>query len=186
MLPDSENLCKAIYQALRAALGLSDSEANAHLFRAYQDPPPPEPEPGSNVCYYWLETDTGSSFLRETTVTDSVPEAASCILCRLILVFYGPDCETWAHRCRNFLFLDGAGMPRQILRSRGLFPVPDRGAPAIVYEEEGKTWRKRADLVLRASLLDHADYASVLNPGEPIAVNTVSEAPEVFVQVSGG
>ena len=46
------------------------------------------------------------------------------------------------------LYLDGAGFPRRILRSAGIFPVPDPPQPSILHEEEGSLWRKRADLMV--------------------------------------
>ena len=184
MYPDSPILRRALYLALQSALGLSDAEANACLFRGYSDNPPAEPAPSRNVCYYHLQSDSQASVLRETKIKNNIPQSFSFISCKILLVFYGPDCEAWAHRAVTFLFLDGAGKPRQILRNVGLYLVPVTDPPSVLYEEEGKTHRKRADLTVHARLVNNTDYAPVLAPDEPIPVNTVSETPDVSVHVS--
>ncbi len=73
---------------------------------------------------------------------------------QLIIVCYGPDCEEYAHRIRSMLYLDGSGFPRQILREAGAYPVPDPPQPAILHEEEGSLWRKRADLTVSLRVRD--------------------------------
>ena len=158
MFPDNHALNQAIYHALRAALLLSPEEASAHLFRAYADPPPVEPTPSENVCYYHLQTDPNPAVLQEILLDSDTPEVFSFIPCTLTLVCYGPDCEAWAHRLQSFLFLDGAGEPRQLLRSAGLFPIPSRRPPSVLFEESGKTFRKRADLVIPLRLRSNESY----------------------------
>ena len=158
MFPDNHALNQAIYHALRAALLLSPEEASAHLFRAYADPPPAEPSTSATVCYYHLQTDPNPAVLQETSLESDTPEIFSFIPCTLTLVCYGPDCEAWAHRLQSFLFLDGAGEPRQLLRSAGLFPIPSRRPPSILFEESGKTFRKRADLVIPLRLRSNESY----------------------------
>ena len=158
MYPDSRTLYPTVFQALRAALLLSPEEASAHLFRAYADPPPAEPSPSENFCYYHFQTDPNSAVLQETLLDSDTPEVFSFIPCTLTLVCYGPDCEAWAHRLQSFLFLDGAGEPRQLLRSAGLFPIPSRRPPSILFEESGKTFRKRADLVIPLRLRSNESY----------------------------
>ena len=185
MFPDSADLRRAVYQALQSSLGLTDAEANVHLFRGYSDNPPVEPTPSQNVCYYHLQSDSQASMLQETKIKNNTPQNFSVIPCKLLFVFYGPDCEAWAHRAVTFLFLDGTGKPRQILRNAGLYLVPVIDPPSVLYEEEGKIRRKRADLTIYARLLNNTDYASVLAPNVPISVPTVSETPDVSVHVSG-
>ena len=158
MYPDSRTLYPTVFQALRAALLLSPEEASAHLFRAYADPPPAEPSPSENFCYYHFQTDPNSAVLQETLLDSDTPEVFSFIPCTLTLVCYGPDCEAWAHRLQSFLFLDGAGEPRQLLRSAGLFPIPSRRPPSVLFEESGKTFRKRADLVIPLRLRSNESY----------------------------
>ena len=158
MYPDDRTLYPAVFQALRAALLLSPEEASAHLFRAYANPPPAEPSPSETFCYYHLQTDPNPAVLQETFLESDTPEVFSFIPCTLTLVCYGPDCEAWAHRLQSFLFLDGTGEPRQLLRSAGLFPIPSRRPPSILFEESGKTFRKRADLVIPLRLRSNESY----------------------------
>ena len=171
MYPDSPILHSALWQALRAALTLSEEEASAHILRAWTDAPPAEPSPDESLCYYHLQADASAPLLEETEIAGSVASVSSFIPCRLILVFYGPEAEAWALRCGSFLFLDGPDSPRQILRAVGLYPVPTHAAPAVFYEEIGKTRRKRADLSLPLRLLSNADW--------PTPVPLISEAPAV-------
>ena len=158
MYPDDRTLYPAVFQALRAALLLSPEEASSHLFRAYANPPPVEPSTSEDFCYYHLQTDPNSAVLQETSLDSDTPEVFSFSPCTLTLVCYGPDCEAWAHRLQSFLFLDGAGEPRQLLRSVGLFPIPYRRPPSILFEESGKTFRKRADLVIPLRLRSNESY----------------------------
>ena len=78
----------------------------------------------------------------------------------------------------EFLFLDGKGMPRQILRETGIFPVSNGYGPEVIYEESGKVWRKRADLVVPVRVRVNEEYGSVLS-GESMEIGTVSEAPKI-------
>ena len=158
MYPDDRTLYPAVFQALRAALLLSPEEASSHIFLAYANPPLAEPSPSENFCYYHLQTDPNPAVLQETLLESNTPEVFSFIPCTLTLVCYGPDCEAWAHRLQSFLFLDGAGEPRQLLRSAGLFPIPSRRPPSVLFEESGKTFRKRADLVIPLRLRSNESY----------------------------
>ena len=184
MFPDAPSLRLAVFRALQAALSLSPEEASHHIVRAYADPPPTEPAPTENVVYYHLATDPGLSDLRESSIENAVPLVSSFIPCRLTLVFYGSSCEAWACRAADFLFLDGHGKPRQILQSVGLYLIPSSPIPSVLHEESGKTFRKRADLVLRARLLSNEFYASVLDPASPIPVSTITSPPSVSVHLS--
>ena len=175
MFPDSPSLRQAVFQALIKALMLSPEEASAHIFRAYADPPPAEPSPSETVCYYHLQTDPNPAVLQETILESDTPEVFSFIPCTLTLVCYGPDCEAWAHRVQHFLFMDGAGEPRQLLHAASLFPVPSSRPPTILYEESGKTFRKRADLVIPMRLLTNEPYK---------LVPTVESPPDVSVHYS--
>ena len=58
-----------------------------------------------------------------------------------------------------FLYLDGAGLPRQILRKAGIYPVPDPPAPQLLYEPEGSLWRRRADLTISLRIRDDLVYS---------------------------
>ena len=180
MFPDQQEMQQAVYQALRAALGLTETEGSRHLARAYQDSPPMNPGPGMNVCYYQLVTEAQGKETMEMSVYDHVPCVYQFVPAQLVVVFYGPACERWAHRCQEFLFLDGNGMPRQILRETGIFPVPAMLTPSVLYEENGKTWRKRADLVVPVRIRVHEEYGSVIS-GETTEVGTITEAPEIIM-----
>ena len=78
---------------------------------------------------------------------------------QLLIVCYGPACEAYAHKIRSFLYLDGAGLPRQILRKAGIYPVPDPPAPHLLYEPEGSLWRRRADLTIPLRIVDTLVYS---------------------------
>ena len=184
MYPDSPNLYRAVWRALGSALALPEKEASVHILRAYADAPPAEPPPSETVCYYHLQTSAPSSMLEERSIQESSPFVSSFIPCSLILVFYGPSCEAWAHRCENFLFQDGPDSPRSILRSVGLYLIPSHSAPSILFEETGKTRRKRADLVIPARLLSNASYAPADSPDEPITVPIISDPPFVSIHLS--
>ena len=171
MYPDSHSLHQAVFRALRAALMLSPEEASARIFRAYADPPPAEPSPSADVCYYHLRTDPSPSVLQEFSLDSGIPQVSSFIPVSLLLVFYGPSCESWAHRALSFLFLDGAGESRRLLRSVGLFPIPTRRPPSVLFEETGKTFRKRADLVIPLRLLSNEDFSPVPTVESPPSVS---------------
>jgi len=175
---------RVVFRALRAALGLNAEEGSRHLVRAYQDAPPVNPGPETNVCYYQIVTEGEGKVYTETTVSENVPCVFEFVSGRLVLVFYGPACERWARRCLEFLFLDGKEMPRQILREAGIFPVPDGYRPSVVYEENGKVWRKRTDLVVPVRIRVNEEYGSVIS-GERTEIGTISEVPEISIQAGG-
>ena len=147
----------AIFDAFCACLGLGrDSrEAAALIHEAYAEPEnAPRPPRNRNVIYWTLLQDPAS----DPVSTAYNPEPAgtgrnsvtvyTTLKYQLIIVCYGPDAEEYALRIRSMLYLDGSGFPRRILREAGIYPVPDPPQPAILYEEEGSLWRKRADLTI--------------------------------------
>ena len=147
----------AIFDAFCACLGLGrDSrEAAALIHEAYAEPEnAPRPPRNRNVIYWTLLQDPAS----DPVSTTYNPETAgagrnSVTVCttlkyQLIIVCYGSEAEEYALRIRSMLYLDGSGFPRRILREAGIYPVPDPPQPAILYEEEGSLWRKRADLTI--------------------------------------
>ena len=184
MIPDETAINRTIFRALTSALSLSASEANARIIRAYSDVPSAEPPLQRDAVYYYLQTDPEFPQLQETGTENNSAGVHSFIPCRLVLVFYGPSCESWAHRVRSFIFLDGPAHPRGILRSSGLYPVPDPQPPTIIYEETGKAWRKRADLVIDLRLTDDSTYGNVISH-TPTPVDTIVTAPEVQIHRSG-
>ena len=147
----------AIFDAFCACLGLGrDSrEAAALIHEAYAEPEnAPRPSRNRNVIYWTLLQDPAS----DPVSTAYNPEPAgtgknsvtvyTTLKYQLIIVCYGTDAEEYALRIRSMLYLDGSGFPRRILREAGIYPVPDPPQPAILYEEEGSLWRKRADLTI--------------------------------------
>ena len=83
-----------------------------------------------------------------------MPTVCTTVKYNLVIVCYGPACEAYASRIRHMLYLNGSGFPRQILRNAGIFPVPDPPQPALLHEEEGSLWRKRADLTIQLRVWD--------------------------------
>ena len=71
------------------------------------------------------------------------------------------------------LYLDGSGFPRQILRNAGIFPVPDPPQLALLHEEEGSLWRKRADLTIQLRVRDEQTAQSR---------NAITTAPAVILR----
>ena len=154
---NSELFRTAIFDALCACLGLDrDGEEAASLIReAYAEPEnSPRLPRNRNVIYWTVLQEPGA----ETRPAESVSGRAgtgrntnvvyTTLQYQLIIVCYGPSSETFARRIRSLLFLDGDGCPRRILRQAGIYPVPDPPQPAILYEEEGSLWRRRADLAV--------------------------------------
>ena len=62
-------------------------------------------------------------------------DAAGCLLRSAVL--------SNARKIRAFLFADGPGFPRTILRKAGIRPVPDPPEPMLLHEPEGSLWRER-------------------------------------------
>ena len=147
----------AIFDAFCACLGLgrNSREAAALIHEAYAEPEnAPKLPRNRNVIYWTLLQDPAS----DPVSTAYNPEPAgtgrnsvtvyTTLKYQLIIVCYGPDAEEYALRISSMLYLDGSGFPRRILREAGIYPVPDPPQPAILYEEEGSLWRKRADLTI--------------------------------------
>ncbi len=173
---------ETIYSALCACFGLEPSPAAASVLirEAYQDPEPaPRPPRSANVIYYSLEPDTASSeappsYEVETPAFSSFfPAVSSFATWKLQVVCYGPEALENARRIRAFLFLDGTGMPRMILRQVGLFPVPDPPEPLALHEPEGSLWRLRADLTVSLRASEKQAYSS--------RQGAVAVVPEVII-----
>ncbi len=132
------------------------------LLRPFPNNPesPPAPPRSVNVIYFDIRPESAPDALyqtytsEDTTVYAARSAVSSFLPYRLILVCYGPDCEQFAHRIRSFLFLDGSGYPRAILRQAGIYPVPRPAMPILLDEEEGALFRKRADLTISLRVKD--------------------------------
>ncbi len=159
MFGDHSAVTQAVFRAIAVALGLSPSSAVAstRILRAYASPPPPQAALRSNVCFFDLMPDRNAQMLTERSVILGVNAIYRFIPYTLTIVFYGSTAESDAIRVRDNLFVDGVAHPLSILRKAGIYPIPPTGAPAVVYEEEGSLFRKRADLVLSVRILDNSD-----------------------------
>ena len=154
MLAESSAFHTAIFDALCACLNLSAAEGVKLIHEAYAEPEnAPRPARNKNVIYWTVLQDLSADPV--STVYDpeggagrNTPVVYTTLKYQLIIVCYGPDAEEYALRIRSMLYLDGSGFPRRILREAGIYPVPDPPQPAILYEEEGSLWRKRADLTI--------------------------------------
>ena len=155
MISESSTFHTAIFDAICACLNLSKTSADAIalIHEAYADPENvPRPPRNRNVIYWTvlqdLSADPVSTEYNATTGTAGthIPTVCTTLKYQLVIVCYGPAAEEYAHRIRSMLYLDGSGFPRRILREAGIFPIPDPPQPALLHEEEGSLWRKRADL----------------------------------------
>ncbi len=163
MIPADSAFNSAIFHALSACLELSASSAEASaLIRPFPNDPenPPPPSRSTNVIYYDVRPESApdagyQTFTSEDpTVSSAKPAVSSFLPYRLTLVCYGSDCERNAHAVRSFLYLDGSGYPRSILRKAGIYPVPRPPMPIPLDEEDGHLLRRRADLVVSLRVSD--------------------------------
>ena len=153
----------AIFQALSACLELPPSSAEASsLIRPFPNDPeaPPPPSRSANVIYYDIRPEEAPDAVYQVYTSEDVtvyaarPAVSSFLPYRLTLVCYGPDCGRYAHAVRSFLYLDGSGYPRSILRKAGIYPVPRPPMPILLDEEDGHLLRRRADLVISLRVKD--------------------------------
>ena len=155
MISESSSFQTAIFDALCACMNLSAAEGIKLIHEAYAEPENvPRPPRNRNVIYWTVARDPASDPVSTAYNAESggtgrnTPVVYTTLKYQLIIVCYGPAAEAYAHRIRSMLYLDGAGFPRRILREAGIFPVPDPPQPALLHEEEGSLWRKRADLTV--------------------------------------
>ena len=175
-----------LYHALCACFALDPSAAEASVLirEAYQDPEPaPRPPRSTNVIYYAAEPDPTAAEAPPAyeqllpASADFVPAVSAFSAWKLKIVCYGPEAVANARRIRAFLYLDGAGMPRAILRQAGIYPVPNPPEPLELHEPEGSLWRERADLTVSLRVSEKLEYAE--------RRGAVAVAPEVKIVVSG-
>ncbi len=172
MISSDSAMNLAVFSALSACLNVSGTAADRLIQKAYADPENPgRPPRERDVVYYWLDQDDSSgdgSQAQLPAVTysregRSVEPAASYdrpvsirsfLGYRLHVICYGDRSEEYAHRIRSMLYLDGAGKPRAILRSAGIYPIPNPPEPLLLREEANSLWRKRADLTVSLRVTD--------------------------------
>ena len=171
---------ETIFKALCACLGLSPSSAQAlALIRQAYTEPENSPQPARNVdVIYWsLSPEQGNdpASYNETAAGSGShkPTVHRFLAYQLLVVCYGPSCETYARKIRAFLYIDGANLPRGILRKAGIYPVPDPPAPQLLYEPEGSLWRRRADLIISLWVKETLIYS--------VSRNAITSAPAVIV-----
>ena len=128
----------AIFDALCACVNLDrpSREAAALIHEAYAEPENvPRPPRNRNVIYWTLLQDPASDPVSTAYLTEAAGTGRNTTVVyttlkyQLIIVCYGPASEESALRIR-------------------IYPVPDPPQPALLHEEEGSLWRKRADLVI--------------------------------------
>ena len=176
MLPDDTLLSQTLFQAIAASLSLSPEspEAQTLIYRAYGDPPPPEPPRDQDRVYYFLSTPPGVPAETELTPDRGIWQSRSFRPALLNLIFYGPGSEALAHRVMVNFLADGRGNPLSLLRGIGVRVVPEAQVPAVSWEDLKGLWRKRADLVIPLRLLHTMETAQQ----GALPAGTVSQPPE--------
>jgi len=181
-MPD---LNTVIFHAICACLEIPPASAEASaLIRPFPNNPeaPPPPPRSVNVVYYDLRPEEAPdagymTFSAEDPSAASARSAVSAFLpYRLTVICYGPDSADYAHRIRSFLFLDGSGYPRSILRKAGIYPLPRPPMPVLLDEEDGNLLRRRADLVISLRVAD-----TLVRTGRRYGI---AEAPAIVIRRS--
>ena len=172
-----------IYQALCACFGLQPSSSDASILirEAYQDPEnAPRPPRNTDVIYFSVEPDNAAIEAPPEYHADNpsnasyVPSIATYAAWRLQVICYGPHALTNARKIRAFLYVDGANMPRCILRKAGIRPIPDPPEPLLLHEPEGSLWRLRCDLTIQLRREEREAH--------PTRSGAVSIAPAVVIR----
>ena len=158
--------------------------ASVLIREAYQEPEnAPRLPRNADVIYYSIAPDTAASeapaaYVSEyPTQSSHTPTVLSFTAWTLQIVCYGPHALENARKIRAFLYLDGSGFPRSILRKAGIRPVPDPPEPMLLHEPEGFLWRHRADLTVSIRAEETQTYS--------VRRGAVAAAPEVIIH-SGG
>ena len=168
-----------IYSALCACFGLAPDSAEASLLirEAYRDPEnAPRPPRHANVIYYSVGLDLLAKPKPSAGAANplNVPHIASASRIsawKLNIVCYGPGARDYARRIRSFLFLEGAGYPRTVLRKAGIRLDPCPLEPMSRHVPEGSLWRIRSDLTISFRAEETREH--------PVRRNAVKAAPAV-------
>ena len=173
---------ETIFSALCACFGLQSSSAAAAVLirESYAEPEnTPRPPRSTDVIYYSLEPDTAPEppavyASANPGSASHTPSVSSFSAWRLQVVCYGPHALENARKIRAFLYLDGSGYPRSILRKAGIWPVPDLPEPQLLHEPEGSLWRQRADLTVSLRAEEKETH--------PVRRGAVASAPAVVIR----
>ena len=151
---NQEQYCVGLlFEILCSAMGVDpeSQEASEMIIPAYQEPENgPRPPRNKDLVYYYLMTDDAEEARYQTVeIRNRRMKVSAFTGYQLVIICYGPHCMENAHTIRYFLYLDGKGMPRNIMRKHGIYPIPSPRLPAVSWEENGSFWRKRADLTVQ-------------------------------------
>ena len=170
----NDSVMLAIRKAICACFGIeSDSAEALSLVReAYTEPEnTPRPARNTDVIYWYLSPEYGQPPPAYNVAGElngsHTPLVTQTLFYRLLVVCYGPYCESYSQRIRALFFVDGKGFPREILRKAGVFPVPDPPPVEKLYEPEGSLWRHRADLSITLQVVD-----TITSPNRRGAIET--------------
>ena len=153
----NQEFSTVLYSALCACFGLPPASAQASVLirEAYQEPEnAPRPPRNADIIYYSAVPDAAAAEAAAAYALENQAQSSHTPTIRffaawiLQIVCYGPHALENARKIRAFLYLDGAGFPRSILRKAGIRPVPDPPEPMLLHEPEGSLWRQRADLTV--------------------------------------
>ena len=181
MFFSEQTLHIAVFDALCACLDLDcrSREAVSLIHEAYAGPEnAPRPARNKNAIYWTILRDPAADPVSAAYIPESAGAGRNThvvyttLKYQLVIVCYGPACEEYANRIRTMLYADGFRLPRRILRSAGIYPVPDPPQPALLHEEEGSLWRKRADLTISLRVRDEISRQ---------AGNSITVAPVVIL-----
>ena len=172
-----------IYHVLCTCLNLDpeSDEAAGLIIPAYQEPEvATRPSRERNVIYFSCDPVPGADLYDSMDVVagndGKRPRVTTLMTYRLLVVCYGPDALENALAIRAFLFLDGNGLPKSMLRKAGFYPVLEPGPPVVGREPEGMLWRKRADVAVVLRKMETEVY-----PEKQGMIERTAE-PRIYVQ----
>lgn len=157
MIASDTLFSQTIFKAICACLEISpNASSSSVLIRpAYHDPENAPTMPrDQNVIYYDVVPEDGEDANYQTVSDEdsqnylAYPNVSLFLPFKLTIVCYGPDSSANAYKIRSFMFLDGSGYPRQILRVNGIYPVPKPPMPVSLREKDGAIWRYRSDVTI--------------------------------------
>ena len=178
----SQDFNTILYSALCACFGLlpSSLQASVLIREAYQEPEnAPRLPRNTDVIYYSVAPDSAAAENPPAHVPEEASQAShaatvsSFSAWTMTVVCYGPHALSNARKIRAFLFVDGPGFPREILRKAGIRLVPDPPEPMLLHEPEGSLWRERADLTVSIRAEEKETH--------PMRRDAVAVAPVVLV-----